>query len=103
MANEFRDEMRYGFAGGYGSDRPSYRGRGPKNYQRSDARIHEDVCERLSMDHEVDASEIEVSVSEGVVVLNGTVSDRRSKRIAEDIADSVHGVKDVQNNIRVAR
>src|SRR5512144_2039661 len=24
--------------------RPSYRGRGPKNYQRSDERIREDVC-----------------------------------------------------------
>lgn len=84
-------------------DRPSYRGRGPKNYQRSDDRIREDVCERLTMDHDVDASEIEVSVSEAVVTLNGTVHQRHAKRIAEDICESVRGVKDVQNNLRVTR
>lgn len=83
--------------------RPSYRGRGPKNYQRSDERIREDVCERLMVDDDVDASEIEVEVQGGVVTLNGTVHDRHAKRLAEDIADAVRGVKDVQNNIRVTR
>lgn len=83
--------------------RPSYRGRGPKNYQRSDERIREEVCERLTMDHDVDATEIEVEVQGGTVVLNGSVNERHAKRIAEDIADSVRGVKDVQNNIRVTR
>src|SRR5215212_2311505 len=89
---------------GYGSDRgpqQSYRGRGPKNYVRSDERIHEDVCERLAMDHDVDASEIEVNVAGGVVTLNGTVDERQAKRLAEDICESVRGVKDVQNNLRV--
>ena len=85
------------------ADRPSYRGRGPKNYQRSDDRIREDVCERLTMDHDVDASEVEVSVREGIVVLEGSVRERHAKRIAEDICESVRGVKDVQNNLRVAR
>ncbi|HEX6095687.1 MAG TPA: BON domain-containing protein [Thermoanaerobaculia bacterium] len=88
---------------GSGSDRPSYRGRGPKNYQRSDERIREDVCERLTMDHDVDASDVEVSVREGVVMLEGTVRERQAKRIAEDICESVRGVKDVQNNLRVTR
>jgi osmotically-inducible protein OsmY len=92
---------------GAGSDRgaqpQSYRGRGPKNYQRSDDRIHEDVCERLAMDHDVDASDVEVHVAEGVVTLNGTVNERHAKRLAEDICESVRGVKDVQNNLRVNR
>lgn len=86
-----------------GAARPSYRGRGPKNYQRSDERIHEEVCERLAMDHDVDASEIEVAVQGGVVTLSGSVHERRAKRLAEDIADSVTGVNDVQNNLRVTR
>ena len=98
-----RGDFSRGFAGGYGTERPSYRGRGPKNYQRSDERIREDVCERLAMDHDVDASDIEVTVSEGTVVLAGSVQDRRAKRRAEDISESVHGVKDVENQIRVAR
>ncbi|HET7433163.1 MAG TPA: BON domain-containing protein [Thermoanaerobaculia bacterium] len=81
----------------------SFRGRGPKNYQRSDERIHEDVCERLTSDHEVDATDIEVQVVESRVMLTGTVSDRRAKRRAEDIAESVTGVKEVENHLRVVR
>jgi osmotically-inducible protein OsmY len=88
---------------GSGSDRPSYRGRGPKNYQRSDERIREDVCERLMLDHDVDATEIDVTVHDGVVVLDGTVNERHAKRIAEDICELVRGVRDVQNNLRVSR
>jgi len=85
------------------AERTSFRGRGPKNYQRSDERIREEVCERLTMDHDVDASELEIEVQGGVVTLDGSVNERHAKRIAEDIADSVRGVKDVQNNIRVMR
>jgi osmotically-inducible protein OsmY len=83
--------------------RPSFRGLGPKNYQRSDERIREEVCERLTDDDYVDATGIEVSVEEGVVVLSGAVDDRRTKRRAEDVTESVRGVKDIQNQIRVAR
>lgn len=81
----------------------SYRGRGPKNYRRSDDAIRDDVCERLTMDHDVDATDVEVNVHEAVVTLTGTVTDRQTKRLAEDIADSVRGVKDVNNELRVAR
>ena len=77
-----------------------HRGRGPKNYSRSDERIREDVNDRLTEDVWVDASEIEVSVEGGEVTLTGTVEDRRSKRRAEDCADAVSGVKHVQNNLR---
>lgn len=100
------DYNRGGYGHQYGNDRganrPSFRGRGPKNYQRSDDRIREDVCERLEMDHDVDASELEVHVASGVVTLSGSVPDRRTKRLAEDIVESVNGVKEVQNQIHVA-
>ncbi len=85
------------------SRRPSFRGRGPKNYQRSDERIREDVCEGLTRDERVDASDIEVDVKDAVVMLSGSVEDRVSKRRAEDVVESVSGVKDVQNQIRVSR
>src|SRR5690606_19761333 len=78
------------------------RGRGPKNYKRSDTRIYEDICDRLSLG-DVDAENIEVSVSNGEVTLSGTVRDREDKYRAEDIAESVLGVRDVHNNIRVQR
>lgn len=90
-----------GEIGGFGSTE-SYRGRGPKNYKRSDERLTEEICERLTQDHRIDAGEIEVSVSDGEVTLKGQVTDRRQKHMAEDLAESVTGVKDVTNQIRVA-
>ena len=78
-----------------------HRGRGPKGYTRSDERIREDVNDRLTDDPYVDASEIEVSVSSCEVTLSGTVDSREAKRRAEDCAESVSGVKHVQNNLRV--
>ena len=78
-----------------------HRGRGPKNYRRSDERIKEDVNDRLSDDYYVDASDIEVAVSNTEVTLTGTVNSRADKRRAEDIADSVSGVTNVENRLRV--
>ncbi|WP_245435603.1 BON domain-containing protein [Microvirga calopogonii] len=78
-----------------------HRGRGPKGYKRSDERIHEDVCERLTQDPFIDASNIEVLVREGEVTLNGTVSSRGLKRRAEDLAELASGITHVQNNLRV--
>jgi len=77
-----------------------HRGRGPKNYARSDERIRDDVNDRLTQDVWIDASEVEVAVSDGEVTLSGTVEDRRAKRRAEDCADDISGVKHVQNNLR---
>ncbi len=79
----------------------SHRGRGPKNYSRSDDRIQDDVCDRLSDDESVDASGIEVSVSEREVTLSGEVDSKQAKRAAEDCAEAVSGVNHVQNNLRV--
>ena len=83
--------------------RQDYRERGPKGYRRPDERIREEINDRLSDDPWVDASEIEVSVTDGEVSLSGKVSDRMAKRRAEDIVDSVSGVRDVANRIRVHR
>jgi osmotically-inducible protein OsmY len=77
-------------------------GRGPKGYQRSDTRIHEEVCDRLTYSN-VDAEHIEVTVSNGEVTLSGSVRDRWDKRRAEDLAEEIAGVRDVHNSIRVAR
>ena len=80
--------------------RGEHRGKGPKGYKRSDDRIREDVCDRLSDDDELDASEITVTVKGGEVTLEGTVEDRRAKQRAEDLAEAVSGVRDVDNKLR---
>ena len=79
-----------------------HRGKGPKGYKRSDERIKEDINDRLSDDPFVDASFIEATVTDGEVTLTGTVSDRSDKRRAEDIAEAISGVKNVENRIRVS-
>lgn len=78
-----------------------YTGRGPRNYHRTDEQIHEDICERLTQHGQIDASGIEVQVQEGEVTLIGTVDRKREKRIAEDLAYTVHGVRDVINRIQL--
>lgn len=84
-----------------GEETGPYRGRGPRGYVRSDARIREDVSDLLCDDPLLDASGMEVEVSNGEVTLSGSVEDRRSKRRAEDIVDSVSGVRHCQNNLRI--
>jgi hypothetical protein len=78
-----------------------HRGKGPRGYSRSDERIKEDVNDRLSDNPFIDATEIDVTVSNGEVTLLGSVDDRSDKRMAEDIAEAVSGVKNVENRIRV--
>ncbi|HEX5386925.1 MAG TPA: BON domain-containing protein [Gemmatimonadales bacterium] len=82
-------------------DHPTYAGRGPKNHRRPDGRIAEDVCEALTVHLGVDASEIEVKVNDGEVSLTGSVEDRRMRRVAAEVAESVAGVRDVHTRVRV--
>lgn len=93
-----------GYSGGIGTyagrRRGQYAGRGPKGYQRSDERIREEINDRLTDHPDIDATEIEVKVEAGEVTLSGMVEDRHAKRLAEDIADGVAGVRDVNNQLR---
>lgn len=100
---------------GYQSQDPQYRtqadyrgqesrghsGKGPKGYKRSDEKIHDEVCDLLTTHYDIDASELEVEVKEGVVTLGGAVESRRIKRLAEDLVADMNGVKDVRNQIKV--
>lgn len=75
--------------------------RGPKGYVRSDERLYDDICVRLSDEGWLELDEVEVQVSDGRVVLDGEVRNRASKYTIEDIADGVWGVKEVDNRLRV--
>jgi osmotically-inducible protein OsmY len=77
-----------------------HRGKGPKNYHRTDAHIFEDVAEALTVNDAVDAGEIEVTVKDGAVVLDGSVATARMKEIAEDVVKTVAGVRTVRNVLR---
>jgi osmotically-inducible protein OsmY len=77
------------------------RGKGPRDYSRSDERIRELICERMLDDDLLDASDIDVRVENGEVILTGTVRERRDKRYAEELAEQCGGVVDVMNSLRV--
>jgi osmotically-inducible protein OsmY len=88
--------------GFHGSERGGdYAGRGPKGYRRSDERIREEVCDRLTADSDVDASELTVAVKDCEVTLEGTVDSRWMKRRAEDSTEDVPGVTQVHNRLQV--
>ena len=76
-------------------------GRGPKGYRRSSERIQEEISDRLMTHPDIDASDIEVRVGDGIVTLTGTVEDRHEKRLAEYIAEDALGVDDVDNQLKV--
>ncbi|HYX31782.1 MAG TPA: BON domain-containing protein [Oligoflexus sp.] len=75
--------------------------RWPKSYKRSDERLKDDIHEELIRHGRIDASDIEVEVKDGEVTLTGQVASRQDKRIAEELAEKVLGVHDVQNQLRV--
>ena len=90
-------------ASGYGSfsGGQSYRGRGPQGYQRSDERLKEMICERLTDDPAIDASNVNVEVTGQTVKLSGTVDDRSTKYEIEELVENFGGVKDIDNQLRV--
>jgi hypothetical protein len=76
-------------------------GQGLPNDEQSDERIQEEVQNQLRRNPMVDATEINLSVHDGFVVLRGTVDRRGMKETAEEVAESVSGVRDVRNEIRI--
>jgi len=78
-------------------------GKGPKGWKRSDDRIKDEVCEALNDSYIVDASEIEVNVKDGHVILTGSIGGREAKREVEHLVDGIRGVEDVQNNLKINR
>ena len=107
--NYARDPHRGGYGDDYARERVwrerneppvSHRGRGPKNWKRSDESIREEIHHRMTEHHELDASDIDVNVNESEVTLQGSVSDRHAKRLAEDICHDCRGVRDVHNKLK---
>lgn len=85
------------------ASRENHFGKGPKGYQRSEARIKEEACEILTRNHELDASEIEVELKDRCLYLKGEVASRGDKRLAEELVEDIAGIDDVQNQLTVKK
>jgi hypothetical protein len=68
---------------------------------RSDAEIRAAVLDELAWDCGVTAAGIDVTVSQGVVALTGTVPNEAERLAAEADAHHLHGVLDVVDEIEV--
>jgi hypothetical protein len=79
----------------------NYSGRGPRGYQRGDERIREDICDRLTEDPRIDASDVDVHVESAEVTLTGSVRTRDEKHFTESVIERIAGVREVNNNLKV--
>src|SRR4030081_1831734 len=73
----------------------------PEAIMRSDAEIERDVKDELQWDPDLDATDIAVSVKNGVVTLAGFVKSFSDKFEAEAAAKRVTGVVAVANDLEV--
>jgi BON domain len=71
--------------------------------RRPDDALSRELHEILTKDPELDATEIEVQVEGGAVTLSGTVDSSDARLLAEELVESVTGVREVHNNLKVAR
>jgi osmotically-inducible protein OsmY len=69
--------------------------------KHEDREIAEQIEAALERNVYVDPDQVDVKVSDGVVILTGTLSDRRAYRAARDAAHFTPGVIDVINELTV--
>ncbi|MCI0390893.1 MAG: BON domain-containing protein, partial [Acidobacteria bacterium] len=71
------------------------------NYESTETRLYEAMREHLDWNPEVDSSEVDVSISEGIVTLTGFVDTNAEKLAAEHTVKGVYGVKGIANEIQI--
>jgi hyperosmotically inducible protein len=67
----------------------------------TDEQIKKDIVDQLHWDYKVDASDVQVEVSEGEVTLNGAVPSYTAQNAAAIDAWDITGVKQVNNTLTV--
>jgi hypothetical protein len=71
--------------------------------RRPDDALARELQEILTNDPELNATEIEVEVEGGAVTLRGVVDSSDARLLAEELVESVTGVREVHNNLKVVR
>ena len=90
-------ESTWGDAGRRGTNR------GPRSRRKPDESLREEIREILIADPELEATDIEVEVDGGAVTLRGVVVDPDARLLAEELVESLAGVREVHNRLRVER
>ena len=77
-------------------------GKGPTQALDEDAKIVMAINHQLTIDRELDASDIQVACADGVVTLEGSARTSAAVQRTEGLAAAVSGVTRVVNNLIVA-
>ena len=78
-----------------------YSGVGPRGYDSAGDPTGQEISSRLTQHGQIDASDIEITLDNGEVLLEGTVADDETKRLVEEALESISGVTSVQNMLQV--
>lgn len=76
--------------------------RGGEDYILPDERARQEVCARLASSPDVDATDVEVRVLSGELILRGSVRDATMKARVEALCTNVAGVTKVRSELEVA-
>ena len=76
---------------------------GPRRRRKPDESLRQEIQEILIADPELEATDIEVEVEGGAVTLRGVVGDSDARLLAEELVESLAGVREVHNRLRVER
>lgn len=101
---------RQNYHDGYGASEQQYNYRRELDSRFSDENVGKkvqeslgEVCALLKAQDEFEFCRIEVTVNQGAVMLRGEVGSCKVKRLAENIARSVKGVKRVSNQLQIEK
>ncbi len=76
---------------------------GPRGRRRSDESLRDEIREILTADPELEVTDMEVEVEGGAVTLTGAVIDSDARLLAEELVETLPGVREVHNRLRVDR
>ena len=84
-------------------DRSRHSAGSPRPRRKTDDSLSREIHEILTADPELGATDIEVLVEGGAVTLSGDVEHPDAKFLAEELTESVSGVRLVHNRLVVRR
>jgi hypothetical protein len=82
---------------------PRMAGRWPRSYQRPDELILDDLVHALACSYDINATEVELSCTEGVVTASGTVATRAESLLLEALAVATVGLADYVSEVVVSK
>lgn len=95
--SDFEEWLRYGEKHGWLKNMPKAMSPdGP----RTDEFIEAEVYDKLKHNRDIDASDIDVDVKEGVVTLRGFVDNKFERQLAAQLVQQITGVKLIKNALQ---